>query len=147
MTAPLLATVRPEWVDHYGHMNLAYYLVVFDIATDVQWPVLGLGAGLRARNLGTFAAETWVGYTREVTLGMPLACDSAVLAHDGKRLLVRHRMRHAEEGWLAAENEVLFLCVDLVARKVSGWPPECLALFSAATVDEQPKRLALKRTG
>lgn len=140
-------TVRPEWVDHYGHMNLAYYLVVFDLATDAVWPGLGLGDALRARGLGTFAAETWVGYTREVTLWMPLDCDSAVLAHDAKRLLVRHRMRHATEGWQAAENEVLFLCVDLAARKVTSWPAECLALFDAAAVREQPKRLALRRAG
>ncbi len=142
-----LATVRPEWVDHYGHMNLAYYLVVFDAATDVLWPRLGLGAGLRAAGLGTFAAETWVAYRREVTLGMPLDCDSAVLAHDAKRLLVRHRMRHAAEGWLVSENEVLFLCVDLAARRVAHWPEACGPLFAAAAAADAPQRLALKRGG
>ena len=55
---PPLATVRPDWVDHYGHMNMAFYLAVFDMATDQLWPRLGLGPGFRARGLGTFAAET-----------------------------------------------------------------------------------------
>lgn len=140
--------VRPEWVDHYGHMNLAYYLVVFDMATDALWPSLGLGPAFRARGLGTFAAESWVGYRREVTEGMPLACRSTVLAFDSKRLLVRHSMRHAEEGWEAAENEVLFLCVDLSARKVSAWPEEVLARFAASAVtgpEAAPKRLSLVR--
>jgi len=140
-----MTRVLPEWVDHYGHMNLAYYLLVFDMATDAFWPSLALGAGLRAEGLGTFAAETWIGYAREVTEAMPLACDSEVLGFDDKRLLVRHRMHHAEEGWPAAENEVLFLCVDLARRKVSRWPDAVLAGFAHAPAGAPAKRLALRR--
>ena len=94
MRAPL-CSVLPGWVDHYGHMNLAYYLVAFDLATDALWPSLGLGKAFREKGLGTFAAESWQAYTREVTEGAPLAFDSEVLAyrceapavppHDGPR--------------------------------------------------------------
>jgi len=140
----MLARVRPEWVDHYGHMNLAYYLVVFDMATDALWPTLNLGPEFRARGLGTFAAESWQAYIREVTEGMPLACDSAVLQFDSKRMLCRHVMRHAEEGWIVGENELLYLCVDLEARRVAAWPEDVLARFAAAATGENAKRLALK---
>ena len=140
-----LCRVRPEWVDHYGHMNLAYYLVAFDLATDALWPSLALGEAFRARGLGTFAAESWQAYLREVVLDMPLAAESAVLAFDAKRLLVRHRLFHAEEGWLSAENEVLYLCVDLATRRVGAWPADVLARFAAVQVRQAPKRLALKR--
>ncbi len=139
-----LARVRPEWVDHYGHMNLAYYLVVFDLATDALWPALGLGPEFRARSLGTFAAESWQAYIREVTEGTPLACDSTVLQYDTKRLLLRHVMRHAEEGWVVAENELLYLCVDLAARRVTTWPEDVIARFAAVATKEAPKRLALR---
>lgn len=145
MIRETLCRVKPEWVDHYGHMNLAYYLVAFDLATDAMWPSLELGDGLRARGLGTFAVESWQGYVREVVLDAPLAADSAVLAFDAKRLLIRHRLYHAEEGWLSAENEVLFLCVDLTSRRVAAWPEDALAAFAAARAEEAPKRLALKR--
>jgi acyl-CoA thioester hydrolase len=138
-----LARVRPEWVDHYGHMNLAYYLVVFDMATDVLWPKLGLGPGFREHGLGTFAAESWQAYIREVTLGSPLVCDTEVLAFDGKRLLIRHLMRHAEEGWEVAENEVLYLCVDLGTRRVGAWPEDVLARFRAQATGGAAKRLRL----
>ncbi len=137
--------VRPEWVDHYGHMNLAYYLVVFDMVTDLVWPTLNLGDGFRARGLGTFAVESWQAYRREVVLDTPLSAESAVLAFDAKRLLVRYRLHHAEEGWLSAENELLFLCVDLSTRRVAAWPDDVLERFSAARVDELPQRLSLKR--
>lgn len=146
MQRDVLTRVRPEWVDHYGHMNLAYYLVAFDLATDVLWPSLGLGAGFRARGLGTFAVESWQAYVREVVLDTPLSADSAVLGFDSKRLLLRHRLHHAEEGWLSAENEVLFLCVDLGTRRVAAWPEDVLTRFAAARVAEAPKRLALRRS-
>jgi acyl-CoA thioester hydrolase len=138
-------SVKPEWVDHYGHMNLAYYLVAFDLATDALWPALNLGEGFRARGLGTFAVESWQAYRREVLLGMPLAAESEVLGFDAKRLLLAHRLYHAEEGWLSAENEVLFLCVDLNTRRVASWPEDVLKKFAAAKVDRAPQRLALKR--
>jgi acyl-CoA thioester hydrolase len=126
-------------------MNLAYYLVAFDLATDALWPELGLGAGFQARGLGTFAAESWQAYTREVTEGAPLAFESEVLAFDAKRLLCRHVMFHAGEGWQAAENEVLYLCVDLAARRVGAWPEDVLARFAARATGAAAKRLALRR--
>jgi len=140
-----LARVRPEWVDGYGHMNMACYLAVFDMATDQLWPQLGLGPTFKAQGLGTFAAETWLNYVREVTLGMPLDCDSEVLAFDDKRLLAVHRMRHAAEGWLAAENEVLYLCVDLGVRRVTRWPGAVLDRFAATATGATAQRLALRR--
>lgn len=146
---PPLATVRPEWVDHYGHMNMGFYLVVFDMATDQLWPSLGLGPAFHARGLGTFAAEAWVNYVREVREGMPLACTNQVLAFDEKRLIAVHRMHHATEGWIAAENEVLYLCMDMGLRKVGAWPADVLARFAAARAEAgeeaAPKRLALRR--
>jgi acyl-CoA thioester hydrolase len=142
---PALCRVRPDWVDHYGHMNLAYYLVAFDMATDALWPALNLGEGFRARGLGTFAVESWQAYLREVLLDAPLSAESAILAFDSRRLLLRHRLHHAEEGWLAAENEVLFLCVDLATRRAAHWPADVTARFDTAQVEEAPKRLALRR--
>jgi len=149
VTRPVLARVRPEWVDHYGHMNLAPYVAVFDLATDALWPLLRLGAGFRARGLGTFAAENWVSYRREVRLDDPLAAESEVLAHDAKRLLVRHRLYRvgegAEAGFESARCELLFLCVDLAVRRVAPWPADVAAAFAAAPAGAPPERLALRR--
>jgi acyl-CoA thioester hydrolase len=145
MTRPVLARVRPEWVDHYGHMNLAPYVGVFDMATDALWPSLGLGEGFRARGLGTFAAENWVAYSREVRLDDPLAAESEVLAHDAKRLLLRHRLFHAGEGFESARCELLFLCVDLGVRRVCPWPADVLAAFADAPTGAPPERLMLRR--
>jgi acyl-CoA thioester hydrolase len=144
MSEPL-CRVKSEWLDHYGHMNLAYYLVAFDLATDALWPLLNLGETFRARGLGTFAVESWQGYRREVLLDMPLSAESDVLDCDAKRLLIAHRLFHAEEGWLSAENEVLYLCVNLETRRVATWPDDVLAKFAAAKVQRAPQTLLLRR--
>ena len=60
MTRAPLCSVLPGWVDHYGHMNLAYYLVAFDLATDALWPSLGLGPSFRAQGLTTDTAHVLV---------------------------------------------------------------------------------------
>ena len=43
------ATVLPEWIDHNGHMNLAYYVVVFDLAGDVLFDHIDIGLPFRKR--------------------------------------------------------------------------------------------------
>src|SRR3569832_2413841 len=59
--------VLPEWIDYNGHMNLAYYTVLFDQATDLLFDELGLGLDYRRdRKLGTFVAETHNLYEREL---------------------------------------------------------------------------------
>jgi acyl-CoA thioester hydrolase len=140
-----LARVRPEWVDGYGHMNMGFYLVAFDGQTDRLWPLIGLGAGLREAGLGTFAAEAWLDYQREVTEGMPLGAESEVLACDAKRLLVRHRMFHWAEGWTASAHEVLYLCVDLARRRVTPWPEAVRSGLEAVASGRAPGRLSLSR--
>lgn len=146
MSRPVRAVVKPEWVDQYGHMNLAWYVAVLDQATDALWPTLGLGEAFNASGFGTFAAESWVAYRREVKLAAPLDWESAVLAADDKRLLVRHRLFHAAEQFLSAEQEVLYLCVGLAARRVTAWPEAVAAGLAAAATGEAAQRLQLRRS-
>jgi hypothetical protein len=62
--------VRDEWTDYNGHMNLAYYVLVFDHATDVFYDSVGLGRAYRDRtNCSTFAVESHVTYDAEFEAG------------------------------------------------------------------------------
>lgn len=141
---PLIA-VKREWVDGYRHLNMGYYLVAYDLQTDRLWPHLGLGTALKQAGLGTFAAEAWLDYQREMTEAMPIGAASSVLASDEKRLLVKHRMFHFTEGWTASEHEVLYLCVDLTIRRVTPWPDAVRATLARLATGEPAGRLALKR--
>jgi acyl-CoA thioester hydrolase len=110
--------VRPEWIDHNGHMNMGYYLVVFDFATDAFLAWAGLGAEhRRAHQVTTFCLEAHVTYHREVREGDPLRFTTVLLGHDAKRVHYLHAMHHATEGYLAATNELMSLHVNLATRR------------------------------
>ena len=110
--------VRAEWIDQNDHMNVGYYLVVFDYATDEFFAWVGLDAAHRAAHgITTFCLEAHVTYHREVCLGDPLRFTTRLLAHDAKRIHYLHAMYHATEGWLAATNELLSLHVDRNTRR------------------------------
>ncbi|MBY6261377.1 thioesterase-like protein [Azospirillum sp. 412522] len=124
-------TVRPEWIDYNGHMNVAYYLLAFDHATDAVLDRFGIGKDyVTAENRSVFVVDAHLTYAREVTEGTPLRFESLLLGADAKRLHLFHGMRHAEEGWLAATAEFMLLHVDLRTRKTAPFPPVVAAALA-----------------
>lgn len=117
--------VRPEWLDGNGHMNLAYYVVVFDRGTDAWLELAGLGAAYRQAGGTVFAVEAHTLYRREVGEGAALQVRSRLVEAAGKRLHLMHEMTFA--GVEVALQEVLFLHVDLRTRR----PAEMAADVSA----------------
>ena len=126
-------TVRPEWIDSNGHMNLAYYVVVFDLGTDRLYDALGIGNAYReATGNSCFTAETHTLYQREVTVGEPLRVATTLLGVDAKRLHYFHEMFHAAEGHRVATQELLALHIDMRMRRVAPFPTDRLAAIDAA---------------
>lgn len=124
--------VRPDWCDYNNHLNLAYYVLIFDHATDVFHSSLGLGEAYRKKtDHSTFAAEAHVNYLAELRNGDEAVCTTQLLDCDEKRLHYFHRMYHAEKGYLAATTEILVVHVDLGARKVVAMPDGIAAKASA----------------
>ena len=131
-------TVRSEWIDSNGHLNLAYYILLFDEATDVLWRSLGLGDAFRATGFGTFAVETHTLYRAELMEGEAVSVGSVVVGTDGKRLHVAHEMRRVRDGAVSAQQELLYLCGNLGTRRAAGWPAT-LAETLAARVGAAPE--------
>ena len=103
-------------------MNLAYYLVLFDWATDELWRAIGLGDPFRAAGYGTFAAESHILYRAELVAGEAVVVSSMILGLDAKRLHTAHAMRRVRDGALSAQQELMYLCVDLGTRRVAPFP-------------------------
>lgn len=120
--------VEPQWIDYNGHMNLAWYHVLFDRAVDEAFALAGLGPDyLEARGMSTFAAECHILYRRELASGDRVRVTLQLVSFDEKRLHFYMEMRHASEGWIAAATENLALHVDMKTRKVAPFPPDILA--------------------
>ena len=113
-------TVRPEWIDYNGHLNVAYYVMVFDHATDGLLDALGLGASYCAtERRSVFAAEQHVAYKREIGSDAPVIVATQLLGFDAKRLHFYQRMAVEGAGHLAATMESLGIHVDMAARRAS----------------------------
>jgi acyl-CoA thioester hydrolase len=124
--------IEPQWIDYNGHLNMAYYNVMFDRAIDELWSTLGIGpAYLRERHCSTFIAECHVRYLREIHLGDPVQISIILVAADEKRLHTFEEMRHARDGWLSATSEGMSMHIDMTARKVAPFPPDISARIDA----------------
>jgi acyl-CoA thioester hydrolase len=125
-------TVREEWTDYNGHMNLAYYVLIFDHATDEFYNSVGLGREYRERtNCSTFAVESHITYDAEVKAGAEVVCRTRLLGCDDKRIHYFHTMHHAQEGFLAATTELLGVHVDLSIRRVAPMPADIQSRLAA----------------
>ncbi len=133
--APFLSSVmqiEPQWIDYNGHLNMAYYNVMFDRAIDELWLVLGIGPCYRqTRNASTFTAECHVRYLREIHLGDPVQVSVTLLAADEKRLHTFEELRHADQGWLSATSENMTLHIDMGQRRTAPFPPDIRATIEA----------------
>ncbi|HEY6599918.1 MAG TPA: thioesterase family protein, partial [Pseudomonadales bacterium] len=108
-----------------GHMNMAYYNVVFDQALDEVFDDLGIGAAYVKSGGGScFTVEVHVTYVQEVKLGDSLRVTYQLLDWDAKRLHMFAAMYNALEGYLAATSEHLSLHVDMNTRKAGPLPLE-----------------------
>ncbi len=135
MAAPFVSRVmevEKDWIDYNGHLNMAYYNVLFDRASDEAFEVMGLGPDYaKERRLTIYSAEVHVCYVRELHLGDKVTVTFHLLDHDEKRLRFYQEIRHAEKGWLAATSEQLALHVDMAGPKVAPFPPDILARVEA----------------
>ncbi|HXZ02321.1 MAG TPA: thioesterase family protein [Stellaceae bacterium] len=152
--SPFKTAVQPDWIDYNGHMNVAFYVLAFDKATDGLLDHLGLGEGYRrAINCSIYVLEAHVTYDRELKLGETLAIDTQLIDADMKRLHFFHRMTHAAAGYLVATSELLALHVDLGGPKAAPMPPTALVavdrLLAAHRLLPPPpqlgRRIAIKR--
>jgi len=109
-----------DWTDYNGHLNVAFYVRIFDIAADVMLDNFHMG-GISAKKekKTTFVAEMHTIYKQEVRLGEEVETHLTYIDHDKKRIHYRLSMFHKEKKYLAATNEVLSLYVDLDRRKVT----------------------------
>ena len=120
--------ILPEWTDQNGHMNVAYYVLAFDRATDTLFNELGIGwSYLERERRSTFTLAMNIDYVGEVFAGDSVRIESRLLDFDHKRIHYFHKMYHATKAYLAATNEVLSMHIDMVTRRSAPFPPDIQA--------------------
>src|ERR1700743_1414381 len=124
--------IEPQSIDYNGHLNMAYYNVMFDRAIDELWFRLGIGPTyMKERHGSPFTAECHVRYLREIHRGDPVQIAILLVGADEKRLHTFEELRHATEGWLSATSENMTIHIDMTARKTAPFPPDIRARIQA----------------
>jgi acyl-CoA thioester hydrolase len=133
IAAPFVSTslsVRPEWIDGNGHMNVAFYLKAFDEGFDIAYDAIEFGYDMiKRRSISTMAAEMHITYQGELFKGDPFRIETQLVDFDRKRFHWFQTMRHGETGALAATCEWLILFIDMNARRVAAMPDDIFAMI------------------
>ena len=123
--------IKPEWLDYNNHMNVAYYVLIFDHAGEALVEKIGLGESVtRETNISWMVLENHVTYNSEVVLDQPVAVTMQLVDHDSKRMHLYFEMYGQNEDgtqYLASTLEQMLMCVDLNARKGCEFPAAVMA--------------------
>jgi acyl-CoA thioester hydrolase len=116
MSDPLVTwrgQVDAAWVDYNGHLNDAYYLVIFSLSTDALMAHMGLDAAGRAATCHTmYTLEVHLNYVQEVHEGVAVEVRTQILGVDAKRLHIFNTLHRQDDGTLLATNEQMLANID-----------------------------------
>ena len=116
-------TVKSEWIDMNGHMNVAYYVRAFDLAIDIHWAEIGITSDyIENEQCSTFSVECHITYQNEMKVDEKYRIISNILAYDEKRIHLFQTMFKKGSEETIATAEWMNLHVNLKTRKVCGWP-------------------------
>ena len=129
-----------EWTDYNGHMNVAYYVLIFDTyAAEKLMTDLKMGEhSAKTTGKSTMVVESNITYNQEVKEGDEVDINLVYFDHDKKRLQYKFEMIHKEKKYIASTIETLALYVDLNKRKVAEFEDEKNKLMDSF-IDENKK--------
>jgi len=120
-----------EWTDYNGHMNLSYYILVFDIGAEVILSKFKMGEhSAKTTKKSTMVVETHTTYNQEVKEGDEVDVFISYFDHDNKRLHYKLEMFDRAKNTLSATTEILALYIDLNIRKVAEFEPEKIKIMN-----------------
>ena len=129
----LLSTQKiiQEWIDYNDHMNVSYYLLIFDkYGADVLNDKFKMGEhSAKTTGKSTMIVESHITYNQELQLNDEVNINCIYFDHDKKRLQYKMEIIHKQKKYLASTIEILALYVDLNGRKVVEFEDEKIKIM------------------
>ena len=123
-------TIKKEWTDYNNHMNMAYYVLVFDQIWEIILEKFKMGEqSAKTTKMSTMVVETHTTYNNEVKEGDEVEVNLTFFDHDKKRLHFKMEMIEKSSKKLSATLEMLSLYIDLNKRKVAEFEDEKVKLM------------------
>jgi acyl-CoA thioester hydrolase len=115
--------ITNEYLDAMGHMNIRWYMAIFDDAAWKFFASFGMNeAYFQTERGGGFALQQFVQYLAEVREGETVAVRTRILGRSAKRVHFMHFMQNESTGHLACTLEVLGAHADMVTRRITPYP-------------------------
>ena len=122
--------IKKEWIDYNDHMNMAYYVLVFDVVWEIILKKFQMGENsAKTNDMSTMVVETHTTYNNEVKLGDEVEINLTFFDHDEKRLHFKMEMIEKSSKKLSATIEMLSLYIDLKQRKVAEFEKEKIVIM------------------
>ncbi len=122
--------IKKEWTDYNNHMNMAYYVLVFDQLWEIILEKFKMGEqSAKTTKMSTMVVETHTTYNNEVKEGDEVEVNLTFFDHDKKRLHFKMEMIEKSSKKLSATLEMLSLYIDLNKRKVAEFEDEKVKLM------------------
>ena len=129
--------VQASWLDAYGHLNEAYYLVPLSNATWKLQDHFGIGVPyFEETHCAIYTVETHLRYLNEVKFGSQMQIESFIIDVDAKRIWFAHQMRVADQ--ICATGEFMTLHYDTKAGRTARMPETVVSQLKAAIIDPRP---------
>jgi acyl-CoA thioester hydrolase len=121
-----------DWTDYNNHMNVAYYVLIFDLyGAETLMTKFKMGENsAKTTKKSTMVVESHITYNQEVNEGDEVNINLIYFDHDKKRLQYKFEMVHNEKKYLASTIEFLSLYVDLKERKVTEFEDEKIKIMN-----------------
>ena len=122
--------IKKEWTDYNNHMNMAYYVLIFDQVWEIMLQKFKMGEDSAKNNkMSTMVVETHTTYNNEVKEGEEVEINLTFFDHDKKRLHFKMEMLEKTTKKLSATLEMLSLYIDLNKRKVAEFEEDKIKLM------------------
>jgi acyl-CoA thioester hydrolase len=124
--------ITKDWTDYNNHMNVAYYVLIFDLyGAETLMTKFKMGENsAKTTKKSTMVVESHITYNKEVNEGDEVNINLIYFDHDKKRLQYKFEMVHKEKKYLASTIEFLSLYVDLKERKVTEFEDEKIKIMN-----------------
>ena len=122
--------IKKEWTDYNNHMNMAYYVLIFDQVWEIMLQKFKMGEdSAKTDKMSTMVVETHTTYNNEVKEGEEVEINLTFFDHDKKRLHFKMEMLEKTTKKLSATLEMLSLYIDLNKRKVAEFEEDKIKLM------------------
>jgi len=129
--------LQDTWLDAYGHLNEAYYLVPFSNATWAMQDHFGIGVEyFKQTGCAIYTVETHLRYLVEARAPADLEIETIIIGADAKRIWFAHEMLSG--GTLRATAEFMLLHYNTRESRTTAMPDEVQAALSKATLAAPP---------